>query len=212
MYRSCLLVAAALLLFAPAAFAQDVMSPYGDEPGPPPIQPAQQYQYQYPPVPPPVVAPPPQGYCQPPYCYGQQQSPYYQTQQPLYLQPPPPMSFHEVEQPRYGLMVAGLVIFGASWSINAATAYVANEWKLAVPVVGPYMETQNIDTSGSYADANRMVVGLLVFDGLVETAGAIMIFAGALTKHRVRVYDRMRVSVVPTAGHASAGLAAFGRF
>lgn len=207
MCRSRLLVGALLLSVVPAAaFAQEVISPYGDEPGPPPIQPAPEARY--PQVPPPVVAPPPQpGYCEPPSCYGQP-SPYYQSQ-PMYMQPP---RFHEVEQPRYGLMVAGLVVFGASYSINAATAYVANEWKLAVPVVGPFMETQNVNTSGPYADGNRMLVGLLVFDGLIETAGAVMIFAGALTKHHVRVYDRMRVSVVPTAGHASAGLAAFGRF
>jgi hypothetical protein len=53
-----------------------------------------------------------------------------------------------------------------------------------------------------------------VFDGLIETAGAIMLVAGAITHHKVRIYDkpRMSVSVVPTAGPASGGLAAFGSF
>ena len=126
---------------------------------------------------------------------------------------PQPRLFHEEMQPNYGLMVAGLVIFGASWSINAASAYVADEWKLAVPVVGPFMETQNINTGGSFGDANRMLVGLLVFDGLIEAAGAIMLVAGAITHHKVKVYDRApRVSVVPTAGPAGGGLAAFGSF
>jgi hypothetical protein len=113
-------------------------------------------------------------------------------------------------QPNYGLMVAGLVVLGASWSINAATAWVADEWKLAVPVVGPFMETQNVSTGDS--DANRMLIGLLVFDGLIETAGAIMLVAGAITHHKVKVYDHPRVSVVPTAGPAGGGLAAFGTF
>lgn len=199
MLRSRLMAALLVSVVASSAFAQEVISPY-DEPGPA-IQPAPP---QYPPVRPPVVAPPPGAYYQYPGGYYPPPSPYCNV--------PAPVSFREVEQPRYGLMTAGLILFGASWSINAATAYVANEWKLAVPVVGPFMETQNINTSGSYADGNRMLVGLLVFDGLIETAGATMFLAGALTKHKVRVYDRPRVSVVPTAGRASAGVAAFGSF
>jgi hypothetical protein len=197
-----LLVAALMLTFAGRAFAQEPMSPYGDEPAPPPqaIQPAPMP----PPVPPPLVAPPPGGYYQQPYYY-QYQAP----GQPMYAQQP--RLFHEEMQPNYGLMVAGLVIFGASWSINAASAYLADEWKLAVPVVGPFMETQNVYTGPGY-DYNRMLVGLLVFDGLIETAGAIMLVAGAITHHKVRIYDHPRVSVVPTAGPAGAGLAAFGRF
>ena len=205
MRRSHILLAALSLLIGTRAFAQQPMSPY-DEPAPPPqaapIPPM-------PPAPPPVVVPPPGGYYQQPYA-----QPYYYQQQPT-MQPcpmPPPRLFHEEMQPNYGLMVAGLVIFGASWSINAATAYVADEWKLAVPIVGPFMETQNIDTSGTYGDANRMLVGLLVFDGLIEAAGAIMLVAGAITHHKVKVYDHPRVSVVPTAGPAGGGLAAFGTF
>lgn len=197
-----LLVIAALVLTGTRAFAQQPMAPYGDEPAPPPavapIPPA--------PVPPPVVVPPPGGYYQ---------APYAQQPQPYYYQPPCPLparSFHEEMQPNYGLMVAGLVVLGASWSVNAATAWVADEWKLAVPVVGPFMETQNVNTGDSAAD--RMLIGLLVFDGLIETAGAVMLVAGAITHHKVRVYDspRMSVSVVPTAGPAGGGLAAFGRF
>ena len=202
MRRSQLLLAALLTFVTSRAFAQEPMSPYGDEPAVQvaPIPPQ--------PVPPPVVVPPPPGgYYQQPYAQPQ---PYYYQQQPCPM--PPPRLFHEEMQPNYGLIVSGLVIFGVSWSINAATAYVADEWKLAVPIVGPFMETQNINTGSGY-DANRMLVGLLVFDGLIETAGAIMLVAGAITRHKVRVYDRApRVSVVPTAGPAGGGLAAFGRF
>jgi hypothetical protein len=151
------------------------------------------------------VAPPPGGY------YLQPQQPYYYQQQPAYSYAQQPRLFHEEMQPNYGLMTAGLIIFGVSWSINAATAYAADEWKLAVPVVGPFMETQNVYTGPGY-EVNRMLVGLLVFDGLIEAAGAIMLVAGAITHHKVKVYDQPRVSVVPTAGPAGAGLAAFGHF
>jgi len=207
MRRSSHILLAALSLFlGTRAFAQQPMSPYADEPPPPPQAAPMP---PMPPAPPPVVVPPPGGYYQQPYA----QPYYYPQQQPMQPCPmPPPRLFHEEMQPNYGLMVAGLVIFGASWSINAATAYVADEWKLAVPIVGPFMETQNIDTSGTYGDANRMLVGLLVFDGLIEAAGAIMLVAGAITHHKVKVYDHPRVSVVPTAGPAGGGLAAFGTF
>jgi len=207
MRRSHILLIAASLLVGTSALAQQPMSPYGDEPMPQQVEPIPPMQ----PVPPPVVVPPPGGYYQQPYAQPYPQPYYYQGQQPCPM--PQPRLFHEEMQPNYGLMVAGLVIFGASWSINAASAYVADEWKLAVPVVGPFMETQNINTGGTYGDANRMLVGLLVFDGLIETAGAIMLIAGAITHHKVKVYDRApRVSVVPTAGPAGGGLAAFGSF
>src|SRR3954452_19248091 len=148
MRRSHILLVAASLFVGTSAFAQQPMSPYGDEPAPQEVEPIQPMQ----PVPPPVVVPPPGGYYQQPYYYQGQQQPC-----PM----PGPRLFHEEMQPNYGLMVAGLVIFGASWSINAASAYVADEWKLAVPVVGPFMETANINTGGTWGDANRMLVGLL---------------------------------------------------
>jgi hypothetical protein len=207
-----LLVALVLVLAAGRAHAQQPMQPYDEAQAQEPIAPYPEAQsappVMIPPappaIPPPLVVPPP--------------GPYYQQPQPYYYQQPmtfmqPPRLFHEELQPNYGLMVAGMVILGASWSINAASAYAAGEWKLAVPVVGPFMETQNIYT-GPGSEDNRFLVGLLVFDGLIETAGAVMLVAGALTHHRVKVYDRpnLSVSVVPTAGSASGGLAAFGRF
>ena len=206
MRRSHILLAALSLFIGTRALAQQPMSPYGEEPLPAQAAPIAPMPVPPPAIPPPVVVPPPGGYYQQPYA---QQPYYYQQQQPCLL--PPPRLFHEEMEPNYGLMIAGLVIFGASWSINAASAYLADEWKLAVPVVGPFMETQNINTSSGY-EANRMLVGLLVFDGLIETAGAVMLVAGAITHHKVRVYDHPRVSVVPTAGPAGGGLASFGRF
>jgi len=190
--RQLILVAlAAFGLFASStARAQQPMTPYPDEPQPLEPMPAQPMA----PMPPPIVVPPPGGY--------------YQQPCPYPMQP----AFHEELQPNYGLVIAGSIILGASWSINAGVAYLANEWKLAVPVVGPFMETANINT-GPGNELNRMAVAGLVFDGLIETAGAAMIIAGAVTHHRVRVYDPPpRVSVVPTVVPAGGGLAAFGRF
>jgi hypothetical protein len=183
MPRSRLLVVALVSLAAPSAFAQQVIAPYAPETvAPPPPPPA-------PPVPPPVVVPPPQ--------YGLQ--PYYYT--------PPPRACHEELQPRWGLVIAGAAVLGASWSVNAAAAFIADEWKLAVPIAGPFMEIAEVDTSYAF---NRVLIGMLVFDGLIETAGAAMLLAGAVTHRRVAVYDKgpTQVAIVPTLG----GLAAVGRF
>src|SRR5262249_16797610 len=142
------LALASSFLTAGTAAAQEVLSPY-DQPAPPAAGPALP-PAPLPPTPPPlVVAPPPMAPC-------------------LSVSCGPPR-IREVDQPRYGLMIAGLAVLGASWSINAAVAYAANEWRLAVPVAGPFLETQRLDTSDV---GNRMLVGMLIFDGLVETAGA----------------------------------------
>src|SRR5262249_35419534 len=107
------------------------------------------------------------------------------------------------------LMIAGMAILGASWSINAASGWVSDEWRLAVPVAGPFMEIQRVN-DGSIG--SRFAVGMLVFDGIIETAGATLMLAGAVARHKVRVPDHTFVSVVPSVSLGSAGLAAAGRF
>ena len=207
-----LLVTLALVCGGTRAFAQQPMQPYEAAPpegviqpyaGPPAVAaPPAVAVPAPPPVPPPLVVPPPGGYYAPP------------AQPPIYYQPyaQQPRLFHEEMQPNYGLVVAGAVMLGASWSINAMTAYIADEWKLAVPVAGPFMEIANVHTGDS--DGDRMLGELLIFDGLIETAGAVMLVAGAVTHHKVRVYDKpgLSVSVVPSASPAGGGLAAFGTF
>jgi hypothetical protein len=118
--------------------------------------------------------------------------------------------FKEVTQPRYGLMTAGLIVLGASWSINAISGYLGNEWRLAIPVAGPFMYANSINTSDDFG--TRTAVTFLVLDGLVETAGAAMFLAGAFTKHRVKVMEHAKLTIVPTAGYARIGVAAFARF
>jgi hypothetical protein len=118
---------------------------------------------------------------------------------------------HYETRPMYGLMTAGLIIFGASWSINAVAAYLADDGQLAIPVAGPILEAIDYDKHHPYADS-RVVVAGLAFDALVQGAGVIMALTGMIVKHKVKVYDGPRVSVVPTASAAGAGLAAVGMF
>ena len=74
MRRSHMLLVAALMLVGRSAFAQEPMSPYGEEPAPVQVAPIAPQ-----PVPPPVVVPPPGGYYQQPYA----QPYYYPPQQQM---------------------------------------------------------------------------------------------------------------------------------
>jgi hypothetical protein len=199
------LVAASLLIAVGSARGDEVMEPYPPTPPPPLVTP---------PVPPPMApapAAPTVMVPAPAYPYAQ---PYYPPQPyfpPAYA-PAPPVNVREVERPRYGLMTAGLVVFGASWTFNALGGWLGNEWRVAVPVAGPLMYANTIDTSDPTNLGARLAVTMLVFDSLIETAGVAMFLAGALTHHRVRIMERAQVVVLPTASYASAGLAAVGRF
>jgi hypothetical protein len=231
MLRKSLLFALGLLsATANVARAQGVIEPYPQTAPPvrvqvPPVQvqpvqvqPVQVQPVQVQPVqvvPVPVPAQP--QYVEPPAQYPASQyypPPNYYVQ-PNYMPAPPPR-FKTIETPRYGLMTAGLVVLGVSWSVNALSGYLADEWRLAVPVVGPFMYAHEIDNSSDFG--TRTAIAFLVLDGLVESAGAAMFLAGVLTHHQVRVMEHAKIMVVPTAGiasatsGASAGLAAFGRF
>src|SRR5258706_15911712 len=109
----------------------------------------------------------------------------------------------------YGLMTAGLIIFGASWTVNAVTAYVAEEGKLAIPIVGPILIAA--DYNDNHSDSRIVTTGL-VLDALVETAGFAMALAGMLAKHKVKVYDQPKITVLPSASSGGLGVAALGHF
>jgi hypothetical protein len=232
MLRKLLVLALPMVMSLPStANADEIMEPYPAAPVAPqagtrpvvapraPVMVAPQAPVMMQPMPaqPMVVVPPPPPMPEPPPQYQELPQQYYPPAnyyaQPMYA-PSPPVHVRTIEQPRYGLMTAGLVILGASWSINAVSGYLANEWRLAVPVAGPFMYAGVINNSDDFG-TKAAVMGL-VFDGLIETAGAAMFLAGALTHHQVRVLEHAKVTVVPTAGYAfgaaTPGLAAFGRF
>ncbi len=126
----------------------------------------------------------------------------------LYL---PPQRSHVEEQPRYGLLVTGLAIFGANYLMNLSVAYLGGETTFAIPVAGPVLwgsRSGNSDCSDCSSD--RSMMGLLVFDSLVQAAGLAMALAGALTRSRVTVFDK--VAFAPMAGPGGSGLAVMGSF
>lgn len=200
------LVVISILALAPCSFAQEVISPYDDAPpastaapAPPsepvaPAAPAEPVERTAPVAPTPPVAP--------------ASSAAYPgaTYPSSYVLTPPEPRYREVLEPRYGLLVAGAVVLGSSWMINASVGYMIDEWRLMVPVVGPFLQTQRIDTSDGAG--GRSLVMLLVFDGMVQAAGLAMTLVGALTHHPVR----QRIAITPAAGRGMVGLAASGVF
>ncbi len=148
--------------------AAPLAAPPRDEPAPYPTTPAPPQQPQYAPYVPPPV--------------------YYM----------PPLKSHYEERPRYGLMGAGLGVFGGIYIWNLLGAMLANDWRPAIPLVGPFILMADRHMDGAQ--------GLFLVDGLGQLAGAILAIAGAASKVKVLVYDK--VAVVPT----GTGVAAFGRF
>jgi hypothetical protein len=134
--------------------------------------------------------------------------------QPLgYLPPPmvPMLKSHVEERPYYGLVAAGSGIFGGSWMLTSLAGLAAGAGKVAVPVVGPLIVAGELNSScNGHCDTAHMATAYLVLDTLVQTAGLVMLIAGAATKHKVTIYDR--VAIAPSVGAGGAGLAAFGRF
>ncbi|MSP61761.1 MAG: hypothetical protein EXR72_15785 [Myxococcales bacterium] len=167
----------------------------------------------------PIYIPPP-----PPLPLPQVESPYPPPQYappPYYVAPQQPRPRYE-EQPRIGLAIAGFTVFGGLYMLNAMSGYINKEGWFAAPVIGPwayiatYRSRFDCPSTQGYCrteDSNdRFVYMLLVLDGLLQAGSLAMGIAGVLTKRRVAVYDRPRVSILPSVNAGGAGLAALGTF
>jgi len=110
-----------------------------------------------------------------------------------------PVQSHVETRPRWGLVITGLALLGGTYLLNASIGYVADEGRLAIPIVGPLL----------YGEAHG-ALGLMVVDSLLQATGAALAVAGAVARVRVTVFDRF--ALVPTVGPGGGGLAASGRF
>jgi hypothetical protein len=156
----------------------------------------------------PLAAPAPEQPEQPQYPYPQALPP-----PAAYYPPPilPPMTMRTVERPRTGLIVAGTVIFAATYLLNVSAAYLGGDGTgtLAIPIVGPavYAGTHQ---SCCANDDNRALNFWMAVDTLVQAAGLTMAILGAVVKTKVRVFDRVAFAPAVTSG--GGGLALAGRF
>ena len=127
-----------------------------------------------------------------------------------------------VEQPAkeermYGLALAGGIVFGSVYTINAFNAYVAGEGALALPIAGPIwegIEYSSRHKSSPYSnDDDSSVRGfnaLMALDAMAQMAGLSMMIAGLVVKHKVERPAKWQLA--PTASNGGAGLAAYGTF
>jgi hypothetical protein len=197
----------------------------GQAPPPPAGQPAQQA---------PGYAPPP-GYKLVPVQEQPQQQP---QPQPQYQQPstPPELPYSEgqavppgyrvVERSRRGLIIAGLVTTGVAWSFSVTAAVTAdyedNSGFLLIPVLGPWLMLATggaddppctNDADIEFCESNAGLRGVLVLDGLVQTAGAVMFVLGVANPSKRLVRDDVSFRVVPmTIGKTGNGLGVVGTF
>lgn len=185
-----------------AAAAQPTQPAVAAQPAAP-AQPPPGYPYQYPPPPPGYAYPPPPGYAYP--AYGYQRRP--PDTVPYHGGPIPP-GYHLEERPRKGLIISGALVTGIPWAIGLAGVSSANfpnhsGW-LVVPALGPWLTlatrsekhcSYDYGSNGSGGDVcfdndlNGLARTALVFDGLVQTAGAVLFIVGISSKNSVLARD-----------------------
>ena len=137
-------------------------------------------------------------------------------QQPMQPCPmPQPRLFHEEMQPDYGLMVAGLVIFGASWSINAASAYARRRVEPRRPRHRPvHGDAEHQHSHTAYTDVQPHAGGPARVRRPHRERRRHHARCRRHTHHKVRVYERARGRAFsrPLRRARRCGLAAFGSF
>ena len=195
---------------APVTIPPPPPYPYAPVYPPPPV-------YTVPPMPAQPVAPyavPPGGYLPPPGGFGYEPYGRYQD-----------VTRTEVQR-RWGLGITGLSIFGGLWVLSIAGGALGNDWRAAVPVVGPWIsagryrerfQCDNPPPGSDYfcnteSSSDRMLVGILVVDGLLQAGALAMGIAGLATKREVKITERVRVAFAPSLSPELAGVAAVGRF
>jgi hypothetical protein len=115
-----------------------------------------------------------------------------------------PSGFHVEERPRRGLIIAGSLLLGIPWAVGLSIASGSNfsnrsGW-LAVPALGPWITlAARRNECSSYADGtartcfddgtNAATRTFLVLDGLMQTAGTVMLVVGLASKNKVITRD-----------------------
>lgn len=140
---------------------------------------------------------------------------------------PIPPGYRLREQNRRGLIIAGSIVTGIPWiiSVTAATGadFENKSGYLLVPGIGPWLmllaggaSDRSCDDTSGYTLCETSRAGLravLVFDGLVQSAGAAMFASGFLFPRQRLVRQDLTVSIAPTTLAPGAyGVGAVGTF
>ncbi len=220
------MLACALVLASASARAQQPNvggTPEPPAPAPPPsAEPAPGY-------PPPQPYPPP-GYGYPPPGYAYPAPPARPAPPPAEMpydpNRPVPAGYHIDERVRRGPLIAGAIVIGVPYVIGLNTAAAAgfenHSYWLAIPVAGPFLtlatrnkvcEKQNKTTQENWDCLGDFFVGmLLVFDGIMQTTGGVLVGVGLGATKQVLVRDTARVRFGPRPVGTGCGFGAWGNF
>jgi hypothetical protein len=155
---------------------------------------------------------------------------------------PIPPGYHQEEDIRKGLVVAGAVTAGSLWLLSALIGGAAQGlqdefgsedctyngsiyschkedkayWPLVIPLVGPFITIGTVGTN----DLEGPGTFMLILDGVAQGGGLAMLIAGVVAKRDVLVWDGMspgqqgtRISLVPAVvGPNSLGVGLNGLF
>ncbi|MBW2462884.1 MAG: hypothetical protein JRH11_14625 [Deltaproteobacteria bacterium] len=152
--------------------------------------------------------------------YGAQPQPQPQAQ-PQYQQPAPVAApagpVRTEERVRTGLLIPGVIMFGASYTIALLSGIGAEYGYLAIPFAGPFI------LAGDYADSSTgsgggealVYIGLSAW-GLVQVAGVAMFILGLTLKKTVEVRADLgggrSVALAPYEVPGGGGLQLLGEF
>lgn len=232
---ACGVLAAALVAFAPVLARAQEPAP-GPAPAPPAAAPQPQPQAQPQPQPQPYPYPPPYPYAQPyPYPYAQPY-PYPYAARPLAAEmpydpdKPIPDGYKVEERARKGAVIAGAIVAGVPYVIGphvaAASGFENKSYWLVVPGVGPFLTLSTRDDSCDENDndpnnngenaaeclGDVAVAMLLVTDGLMQTAGGVVLAIGLTARKKVLVREQTSVKFGPMRVGRGRGLGLYGTF
>jgi hypothetical protein len=112
----------------------------------------------------------------------------------------PPPGYHTESRARTGLVVSGGVMFGVTYALSAITAIgaiSANDsgyQPLFIPVAGPFVALGSthvfVGTQDGLQEAGKVLGAIaLVFDGIIQFAGATLFVVGLAVPRDVVVRD-----------------------
>jgi hypothetical protein len=125
---------------------------------------------------------------------------------------PIPYGYHPAKRARRGLVVAGSIVFGATYLYTAMVAAESpnssggDESWLWIPVLGPVIQMTQTDS--------RIGDGALILDTLAQASGVAMFVAGMMYPRTILVRnDLASMTVAPMRiGLEGSGLGVVGRF
>jgi hypothetical protein len=139
---------------------------------------------------------------------------------PVIVTPSRDIATEEKKTPNVGLITSGAVMFGATYTASLAVAASSGrsaDDHLYIPLAGPWIDLADRGACrGGNCNREAGYKALLVADGLLQGAGALMFISGFVfptTKTVTRTAAvKPGVHFAPSAGLGSVGMQAYGAF